>query len=215
MLKPLTLSLGLAVALGMSSVGVAGHGFGLGHGHETYASAQGVMPSEQGVYASEQGCYEPCGPVKKHCGLFDGLKGMLHRPKCYTYEWVLKKKRVRHGLGLFGHGGGCGDVCGDVGCGTCETVYPSGQGMPSAQGVWGSGQAIGGDIYGSGQITAPAYGATQMTAPAYGAGQITAPAAPAADVSTEPPAIPAEAPAANGNQSASAGGLLFLSPAGN
>lgn len=186
MLKPLTLSLSLAVALGICSVGMAGHGHAI-------PSGQGVYPTEQ-VIPSEQGCYEPCGPVAKHCGLLDGLKGMLHRPKCYTYEWVLKKKRVRHSLfSGFGHGHGGG--CGDVGCGSCETVYPSGQGVYAAP--------QGGDIYGSGQA-APVYGATQMTAPiSYGAGQ----AAPA-DASTEPPAIPADAP----DQSASAGGLLFLSP---
>lgn len=211
MLKLSTLSLGLTVALGLCSVGMAGH-------HDAYPSGQGVYPTAQGVYPSEQGCYEPCGPVeKKRCSLFSGM--FKHRPKCYTYEWVLKKKRVRHGL-FGGHGGACGDVC--------ETVYPSAQGVyPTAQGIHPAPQGHVAPVYGSGQ-GAPAYGATQMTAPAYGAGQAAptyAPGqvAPAPDTSAEPPAIPSDAgesapppPAPEGeDQSASAGGLLFLSPAGN
>ncbi len=238
MLKPLTLSLGLAVALGISSVGVAGL-------HDVVPSGQGIYPTAQSgpseqCLPSEQGCYESCGPVeKKHCSLLSGL--FKHKPKCYTYEWVLKKRRVRHGLF-----GGCHqDVC-ETGCTypTEQCAYPSEQGVyPTGQGgvIYGSGQ--GGDIYGSGQA-GPAYGAGQMApaygagqaapaygagqaAPAYGATQYSAPAngqmAPA-DTSNEPPAIPADEgqpvpppadPADAGNASASAGGLLFLSPAGN
>lgn len=213
MLKPLTMSLGLGFALGMTSLGVAG-------GHKAMPSAQGVAPSAQGPIASAQdiGCGDVCGPVaKKHCSLLDFLKP---KPKCYEYEWVLKKKRVRHGLfgGHKGLGGGCGggDLYGGAGCG--ET-YPSAQ-YPSAQGgPWGSAQ--GGPVadYGSGQIG----GSSQILTPAgqiAPAGQLVptdAPAdapvaAPAADPAAEPPPLPRddENKAASNN-----GGLLLLSPAGN
>ena len=99
MLKPLTLSVCLAVALGACSVGKAGH-------HDkVLPSAQGPYPTEQ-IVASPQcdtGCGEACAP-KKHCGLNFG-KLFHHKPKCYTYTWVLKKKRVRGH-----HGGGCGET---------------------------------------------------------------------------------------------------------
>lgn len=206
MLKPLTMSLGLGLALGMTSLGVAGH--------KAFPSAQGVAPSPQGVVASAQdvGCGDVCGPVaKKHCSLFDKFKP---KPKCYEYEWVLKKKKV-HG-GLFG---GC-HKGGDVG-GGCEVLpsaqYPSAQGGPWAapQGGYVGGEYGSGQILGTGQAT---YGAGQL-APA---GQMTAPAiapgggAPATggDPAAEPPPLPREA--GDDNTSASNnGGLLLLPTAGN
>jgi hypothetical protein len=203
MLKPLTMSLGLSFALGMTSLGVAGH-------HKAMPSAQGPAPSPQGVVASAQdvGCGDVCGPVKKGCGLFDLFKP---KPKCYEYEWVLKKKRVRHWGGLLGgHKGGglCGG--GDM-CGGCDVLpsaqYPSAQGgayaAPQGGAYYGSGQA-GGD-YGSGQViltpTGPAGGA-----PATGT-----------DSAIEPPPIPREGDAeeAKPDQASNAGGLLLLSPSGN
>jgi hypothetical protein len=166
MLKRLTLSLSLAFVLGTCGLSVAGgHGKSLPSAQEPIASAQCVTPSPQG-------CIEPCGTgcdlgCGKHfnfempdiCGALKGCFGKLHdmckpKPKCYTYEWVLKKKRVHHGL--FGH-----KSCGTPSCDTCGTY-------PSAQGDWASGQALP-----AGQI-APAP-AGQYVAPA---GQIEAPATP-------------------------------------
>ena len=116
MLKPLTLSLGLAVAFGLSSVTLAGGpSKSLPTGQEPYPSAQ-AMPSAQGT------CGGPCetaGPVKK-CRLLELFK---HRPRCYTYEWVLVKKRVRHPL----FGGECGG-CGNATCEACGGAMPSAQG---------------------------------------------------------------------------------------
>jgi len=183
MLKPLTLSLSLAVALGASSLSLAGH-----HG----PSAQCETPSPQGIYPSAQGCGDVCGPKHRGLGLCNFFK---HRQKCYTYEWVLKKKRCG---GLFGHhgGGGCGnacDTCGDV-------IYPSGQ--ASGQ-ILGSGQGYAaGQTYGAGQ--AAPVGQTG------GTGQVEPPAAPAVpatgDQAPPPPATP---------PTASNDGLLYLPPAGN
>lgn len=197
MFKPLTLSLGLAVALGTCSLSVAGL-------HDK-PSAQDPMPSGQ-VMPSEQGgagC-DLLGPVKKHSSLFDIFK---HKPKCYTYEWVLKKKRVRHGLfglgdcGSSGGSAGCGDA---VGCDMCgETIYPSGQGPSAQSAAPQGGYAAPQGGYAAPQYGAPEYGATQML----GSGQITAEsvlapaaagvAAPAAvvapvDPAMEPPPAPRE-----------------------
>jgi hypothetical protein len=217
MLKPLTMSLGLGFALGMTSLGVAGH-------HKAMPTAQGPAPSPQGVVASAQdvGCGDVCGPVKKGCGLFDLFKP---KPKCYEYEWVLKKKRVHHFGGLFGgHKGGglCGgDTCGEV---YPSAQYPSAQGGPHAapQGAYyGSGQYA---DYGSGQVTGGSdQGAGSVilnpTGTSTGAGATTTP-----DASTtipEVPRPPAERPEGAGAATdeakgeASNGGLLLLSPTGN
>lgn len=126
MFKPLTLSVSLAMALGACSVSLAG----LFHKDDCatcgLASPQGVVaPSAQSVIASPQsydaGCGDVCDPCaggKKHNML--GFLKKLHKPKMYTYEWVLKKKRVKH------HGG---SDCGTPSCDTCGTtaVYPSAQ----------------------------------------------------------------------------------------
>ena len=148
MLKPLTLSLSLVVALGASSVSMAG--LFDGH-HGAMASPQGVIASPQEIMPSAQcdtgGCGDVCAPAKKKCNLF----GFLHRPKSYSYTWVLKKKRIRGHHG----GGDCGSVGGCDSCGTGE-VYPSGQ-YASPQ-AYGSGQSYGSSqTYGSGQAySAPA-----------------------------------------------------------
>jgi hypothetical protein len=198
MLKPLTLSLSLAVAFGACSLSMAGNHGGI------FASGQCETPSAQAL-PSAQGCGNACAPAKKRCNLFSGL----HKPKCYTYEWVLKKRRV------WGHHGG-GNACESCGTG----VYPTGQVLGSPQGAWGSGQAG----WGSGQA-GYGYGTGQG---GMGAGQAT-PATGGGTSVTEPPAIntapagtpatPAAepaAPAAGANPpTASNGGLLFLSPAGN
>ena len=131
MLKPLTMGLGLAVALGLISVSLAGGFHGAlpsGQQHPAaVASPQGVLPSAQ-----DAGCDDVlAGPVKKGCGLLDLFKP---KPKCYTYEWVLKKKRVRHSLfgGLCGGGNDSG--CGEPACGSCGDVTPSAQGpLPAPQ----------------------------------------------------------------------------------
>jgi hypothetical protein len=210
MLKPLTMSLGLGFALGMTSLGVAA-----GH-HKAMPSAQGAAPSPQGVVASAQdvGCGDVCGPVKKGCGLFDLFKP---KPKCYEYEWVLKKKRVHHWGGLFGgHKGGglCGDTCG-------EAVYPSAQ-YPSAQGgIWaapqgaasyGSGQA---GSYGSGQIGSTPAGSAAGSAPATTTPATGADPATVLPTIPEPPTPPESGAAAPEGEASNAGGLLLLSPTGN
>src|SRR4051794_25337836 len=121
MLTRLTFSLSFALALGLSGASQAG---GLLH-HEVSPSPQGVVASPQGVV------YETCAPKKKcftmphlglhekmnglKCGFGDLCKKMKPKPACYTYEWVLKKKKV--------HGG-----CGNSGCDTCgsaPSVYPT------------------------------------------------------------------------------------------
>jgi hypothetical protein len=122
-----------------------------------------------------------------------GLKSLCTpKPKCYTYTWVLKKKRV---WGC--HGGG--NACGAPSCETCG-VYPSGQGYaaPSAQGYAApSGQGYAAPTYGAGQTTA--------IAPA------PAPAIATAPTGDEAPPAP-EVPSATGPQSS----LLFsTTPSGN
>src|SRR5690242_14105184 len=123
MLKTLTFSLSLAVILGASSLSMAA-----GH-HKTYASEQSapVATSQCMPSAQSAGCGDVCGPVKKkHC-LGDLFK---HKPKEYTYEWVLKKKKVHKPL--FAHKNkGCGG-CGESTCNTCG-VYPTSQSVPSGQ----------------------------------------------------------------------------------
>ena len=223
MLKPLFFSLSLALALALSFCGASKAG---GLMHHTYASAQDPAPSAQCATPSPQvdcgpSCVGECGAKKcallshlkgmggkLNCGLHDKLNGMscgfknlcgkLKPPTpVYTYEWVLKKKRVWHHKG----------ICGSPTCETCG-VYPSGQGAPSPQGPMAAPQAFG--TYGSGQAT---------YSPTMGTGQIAAAPAPMI-VGDEAPPAPEVAPAAPAPSippapRASTGGLLFSSPAGN
>src|SRR4051794_3079652 len=128
MLKPLTFSLGLAIALGACSVSMAGLFGSGGSGCLTcgIASPQSLMPSSQ--CAPSPQCDTGCGG-----GLGGGLCGggkklfsCFNKPKCYSYEWVLKKKRVW----------GCHKNTGcDTGCNTgcASPIYPSSQGYASPQ----------------------------------------------------------------------------------
>lgn len=189
MSKIFSLSLGLALALGLASTTLAG-------GHGNGMPTPQIAPSPQVVMASPQGYVETagCGPVKKKCSLFDKFKP---KPKCYTYEYVLKKKKV-HGS-LFGHKdsgcGSCGGAPASTGCNTCG-VYPSAQ-YPTEQ------------SYGSGQIAPTGqYAPTSQYAPAAApAGQL----APASmtDEAPKAPEVPAATPPTASN------GLLFLAPVGN
>lgn len=232
MLKPLTLSLSLAVALCVCSVSKAG---GLFHGDSGcttcgIASPQGPAVSPQAPCPSPQGCVEPCKPKcslfsglghKMNCGLdnlscgmkdlgcgFKDLCGKLKpKPKCYTYEWVLKKKRVW----------GCHGNCGSPSCDTCG-VYPSGQGAPAPSGQAGytSPQA-----YGTGQIAAAGQAGSLAPAPAPVAGGDEAPpapeVAPAAPAAPRAPTAPAPVPPAPPAPPApgATSGLLFSTPSGN
>ena len=168
MLKTLTFGVSLALALGMSSVSSAGM---FDHGCSTcgIASAQGPVPTAQSVIASPQGCGDSgcgggCGGGMPSLNLKSKLCGMLkHKPKTYTYEYVLKKKRVR------GH-----KACGNSGCDTCATAAPVA--YASGQGTYAAPQA------------APAYAAPQATAApqtTYYPGSI-APATLAGDVPPPP-----------------------------
>ena len=191
MLKPLTLSLSLAVALGATSVSMAGH---------TYASSQApcAAPSGQCAMPSSQ-CGTTCAPKKK-CNLFSGMGNMCSglkklctpKPKCYTYTWVLKKKRV---WGC--HGGG--NSCGQPACETCG-VYPSGQAAPSGQSyVAPTGQTA---------YSAPVYGGSM----AGGLIPTPAPAIATAPTGDEAPPAPEIPSAPTGPQSS----LLFsTTPSGN
>ena len=110
MSKSLTLSMSLALALGFSGVSFAGHGTA---GCDTCG-----MASPQGVVASPQGVTETCDTCttkKKHSFKFSMPACLKPKPKVYTYEWVLKKKRV-HGH----HTEAACDTCG-------TTVTPSAQ----------------------------------------------------------------------------------------
>jgi len=231
MLKPLTMSLSLAVALGLCSVSMAGIGNCSTCG---LASPQGSIASPQGAVASPQSCTTGglCGGGG---GKMKGLFSCLHKPKCYTYEWVLKKRRVK---------GGCGG-CGVASCESCGTsVYPSAQGYASPQAyssgqsyiptTYGSGQAYGSSHYGGGT-----YGTTQYGGGSYGTGQYGAPqpsgttsmapstpapagdeAPPAPEVAPSTPAPPtpappAPAPPAPAPPTGPTSSLLFSTPSGN
>ncbi|WP_169977493.1 hypothetical protein [Tautonia rosea] len=174
MSKLLTLSVCLALALASTS-GVAlagGHG-GLMPSPQVVAAPQHVAPSGQGVLPTAQGYGDVCAPAPKHCGLklphislpkicLPKIELPKIPPKCYEYEWVLKKKRVGGGLlGMLHHNKGCAPEVVDYG----HAVYPTGQGLvtPTAQytgAVYGTGQA-----YGSGQA-APAAPGMMEPAPA-------------------------------------------------
>ncbi len=193
MLKSFSLSLGLAIALGTCGLSVAGgHGKSLPSGQCETASPQAAAPSAQSI---SEGCGDACGPVKKKCHLFDAFKP---KPCTYTYEWVLKKKKVH--TPWFSHKN---KGCGDTACDSCGTT-PSGQ-------SYGSGQSMGsGQNLGTTQIPA-SYSAPQgamMPAPAAGADAPPAPAGGAAPAAPAIPAAPATPP------TASNGGPTFL-PAGN
>ena len=180
MLKSLTLSMSFALALGFAGAvqagGLMGHG---SSGCSTcgLASPQGVtaapQASAQGSYV--ESCGETCAPAKSKCDFLK--KCFAHKPKMYTYEWVLKKKRVH------GHKSNCGgcDACG----GTESYVTPSAQ-YASPQGTYAAPQATYGTAqYGSGQ-TASVYPTTELKA-----------AEPAGDAVPPAPSAPApSAPAA-------------------
>ncbi len=213
MLKPLSLSVSLAVALGACSLSLAGgHLKTYASGQcETVASPQSVVPSAQSI---GEGCGEVCGPVaKKSC--FGNL--FKHKPKTYTYEWVLKKKRCG---GLFG--GGCGTATAG-GCESCGTALPSAQ-YPSSQ-SYGSAQYPTTYSAPQGSYSAPqaGYSAPQsggMTAAPAAAAAPTMEAPPAPEVAPAPapapapPTNPAPAPPAPAPPTASNGGLQLL-PSGN
>jgi hypothetical protein len=204
MLKFFSLSLGLAIALGTCGLSVAGgHGKSLPSGQCETPSAQSAVPSAQSI---GEGCGDVCGPVKKKCNFLSMFKP---KPCTYTYEWVLKKKKVH--TPWFGHKN---NGCGNTACDSCGTTpsgqsYGSGQSLGSGQ-SWGAGQSYGaGQNLGTTQIPAaysapqgaimPAAGAEAPPAPA-GAGE-AAPVAPVVPVPATPP-------------TASNGGPNFL-PAGN
>ena len=121
---------------------------------------------------------------------------LKHKPKTYTYEWVLKKKKVH------GHKAAACDSCGT----TESYVTPSAQ-YASPQGTYAAPQAsyAAPQNYGTGQ--ASVYPTSEMkAAEPVGDAVPPAPSAPAPAA----PAAPAP-PAPAGAQSS----LLFLSPAGN
>ena len=201
MSKSLTLSMSLALALGFSGVVKAGGHFGGGSGCATcgMASPQGVVAapqaSSQGYVTETAGC-DTCAPAKKKCSFLACLKP---KPKMYTYEWVLKKKKVH------GHAkGGC-DTCGGA---TESYVTPSAQGYASPQGTYAAPQASYAAPqanYGSGQASVYPTSDVKAVEPT-GDAVPPAPSAPAPSA----PAAPAP-PAPAGAQSS----LLFLNGAGN
>ena len=201
MLKFFSLSLGLAIALGTCGLSVAGgHGKSLPSGQCETPSA--CSPSFPPPRAIGEGCGESCGPVKKHCNFLSKFKP---KPCTYTYEWVLKKKKVH--TPWFGHQeqGWLRAACDS--CGTLPSEPR--ESMVAARATvlprsWGSGQSLG-----TTQIPA-SYSAPQggvmMPAPAPGA---EAPPAPAGEAAPAAPVVPPTAP-----PTASNGGPNFL-PAGN
>ena len=186
MSKSLTLSMSLALALGFAGVSNAGHKTA---GCDTcgLASPQGVVASPQASAQGYETC-DTCAPAKKKHAFLACLKP---KPKTYTYEWVLKKKKVH------GHKADSCDTCG-TGV-TPSAQYASPQGTYAApQGTYAAPQAM----YGSHQ-TASLTPTTEMKAPE---------AAPSTDGVPPAPPVPA-APA----PPVPATSLLFLdrSPSGN
>ncbi len=228
MLKPVTMSVSLALALGVGGLAFAGGHGGAWPAPQSIASEQCVTPTEQ--CAPSPQCEAPCAPKKScfeglghkmnglKCGIGDLCGGIGHgfgdlckslkpKPKCYTYTWVLKKKRV------WGHHGGgetdCND-CGESYVTASEQGYASPQSYGSPQAeyaapAYGTGQAYAAPtVYGAGQAYGvPASG--QMTAPAAAPAM---PAAPEGDMAPPAPEVP-------GPSAARTNSLLFLAPAGN
>jgi hypothetical protein len=202
MLKPLTMSLSLALAFGLTGVSKAGlfHNDG-GCSTCGLASPQGPVVSPQCAVASPQvECgYKHPGLLSKCGGAFSGMghdfgnfcKKLKPKPACYTYEWVLKKKKV--------HGG-----CGAPTCETCgPVVTPSSQVAPAPQ-TWPAPQAA---AYGTSQYSTASAAGAMAPAPApapVGRGDEAPPAPEVAPVA--PPT-----PSPTGPQSS----LLFSTPSGN
>jgi hypothetical protein len=186
MSKSLTLSMSLALALGFSGVSLAGHNSGCATCG--IASPQGTvapMSSPQGVVES---C-DTCAPAKKKHSFKLSMPSCLKpKPKMYTYEWVLKKKKVH------GHAAESCDTCGTA----APVTYSSPQGTYAAPQAYGAPQT-----YGAAQ-TASLLPTSEMKAPVSGD---TVPAAPAAPA----PAAPVPPAPTTGAQSS----LLYLAPAGN
>ena len=194
MSKFLTLSMSLALALGFSGVSLAGHNTGCTTCG--IASPQGMVSPLSSPQGMVESC-DTCGPAKKkHCFKLSMPACLKPKPKMYTYEWVLKKKKVH------GHAGDSCDSCGTA----VPTTYGSPQGTYAApqggyaapQGTYGAPQA-----YGASQ-TASLLPTSEMKAPVSGD---TVPAAPAAPA----PAAPVPPAPTTGAQSS----LLYLAPAGN
>ena len=187
MLKPLTVTLSLAFALALTTVSQASGLHGATPSPQCpVVSPQCPTPTPQcGPVCEPKPCHfsmpklDLCGKLqglgcslrsKGHnmaCGFGDLCKKLKPKPPCYTYEWVLKKKKV--------HGG-----CGGSGCDTCggpAPVYPTSQVAPTSQ-IAPAPQA-----YGSGQVPATASLGGMIAAPAPVAGDEAPPApevAPAA-----------------------------------
>ena len=184
MSKSLTLSMSLALALGFSGVSFAGHGDCATCG---IASPQGSVASPQASAQGYETC-DTCAPAKKHHFKLSMPSCLKPKPKTYSYEWVLKKKKVHASK--------------SAACDTCGTAI-----TPSAQ--YGSPQGV---TYAAPQATySPStYGAPQSMLPTS-----EVKPAPAGDAVPAAPAAPAPAavapPVPTGTQSS----LLFLSPAGN
>lgn len=191
MSKSLTLSMSLALALGFSGVVKAGGHFGGGCATCGLASPQGVTAAPQASaqgYVTETGGCDTCAPAKKKHNFLACLKP---KPKMYTYEWVLKKKKVH------GHKAEACDTCG-----TESYVTPSAQGYASPQGAtYAAPQAT----YGSGQASVYPTSDVRAAEPAGDA----VPPAPSAPAPSAPAAPAPPAPAAT------SAGLLFLNGAGN
>src|SRR3954447_20394700 len=126
MSKSLTLSMSLAMALGFSGVSFAGHHGTAGCDTCGLDSPQGVVASPQASAQSYETC-DTCTTKKKHG--FKMPSCFKPKPKMYTYEWVLKKKRVH------GHAAESCDTCGTA-------VTPSAQ-YASPQGTYAAPQAYG------------------------------------------------------------------------
>ena len=108
---------------------------------------------------------------KMSCNFTDLCKKLKPKPPCYTYEWVLKKKRVH---------GGCGQPSCDT-CGGPAPVYPTSQVAPAPQGPMVSPAP---QAYGSVQVPATASIGGMAPAPVAGDEAPPAPAAPTGPTSS-------------------------------